>query len=61
MTKHREWAGKGTEVSIERDGKTYTGFYQVEDELIRVTYEAESKTTQLGNLPPRLAVFSRSF
>ena len=38
------------EISIDRNGKTFTGHYQVRSDLITVTYLFYSKTRQLGSM-----------
>lgn len=42
------------EVSIERDGKTFTGHYEVTKGIITVTYGWKSKTTQVGGTPAEI-------
>jgi len=39
-----------TDISIEHDGKTYTGRYRIEDGGFRVTYRAESKWVHRGQM-----------
>ena len=37
-----------TRVSVERDGKAYSGKFYVDGRLITVLYQGRTKTTQLG-------------
>jgi hypothetical protein len=40
-----------TNVSIERNGRTYTGRYLVAGDLITVRYDSDQKATQIGGSP----------
>ncbi|HEY1885346.1 MAG TPA: hypothetical protein VGG86_04740 [Roseiarcus sp.] len=48
-----DWSTPSEEISIERDGVTYTGTFQTERKMIRVSYGFDSETAQLGGMPPR--------
>jgi hypothetical protein len=39
------------EIVIDRDGKTFTGRYEVTRGIITVTYGFNSRTTQVGGTP----------
>ena len=48
MTKHSDVPAR--DVSMQRDGKTYTGSYRVERGVVHVRYGQDSKATQIGHL-----------
>jgi hypothetical protein len=48
-----DWSTPSEQISIERDGVTYTGTFQTERKMIRVSYGFDSETAQLGGMPPR--------
>ena len=39
-------------VTIQHNGKDYSGFYRVDGEMIKVYSAHGDKTTQLGSMPP---------
>lgn len=41
-----------TEVSVTRNGRTYTGHYAIKNDMITVRYKDQKKTTQVGGTDP---------
>jgi len=48
----RKLSSAPQDVSIEKDGKTYTGKFEVTKGIVTVTYNMEMKRTQVGGSPP---------
>jgi hypothetical protein len=57
MSKRKsDWDTPSEAITLERNGVTYSGAFQVERGMIRVSYRGDSKATQLGEHPAPASV-----
>jgi hypothetical protein len=51
MVRHKdEWTGHHRPISTVIDGVTYEGYYQIDADIIRVSYKDDYETSQWGGL-----------